>query len=123
PHHPHILLHGFGERHLALAAIAALQALFADVVVTRVLGATDADSRGFLSTNAARERHGLLLLPSCGLRGSGRDQRSTATLRFAIHYFELLLPLGSEIHDVAAEALPVGPAFGIQPDERLRGLG
>ncbi len=47
------------EGHFALAAVAASQAFFAKMVIARVLGALRADPRGFLSTNAARERHGL----------------------------------------------------------------
>ena len=56
------------EGHFALAAVAAAQALFAKMVIARVLGALRADPRGFLATNAARERHGLsyLFLPEFG---------------------------------------------------------
>ena len=39
------------ERHFAFAAIAASETLFAEVVVAGILGAADADSRGFFSTN------------------------------------------------------------------------
>src|ERR1019366_1137946 len=55
---------GGGQLHFALAAIAASQALFAKVVIAGVLGATNADSGGFLSTDAAGERPGGLLFPS-----------------------------------------------------------
>src|ERR1035441_7404753 len=56
------------ERHFALAAVAASQAPFAKMVIARILGALRADPRGFLSTNAARERHGLsqFFLPEFG---------------------------------------------------------
>src|ERR1035437_6027031 len=58
--------HARGSRqfHFTLAAIAASQALFAEVVVAGILGATGANSGGFLSTDAASEWHGGLLLPS-----------------------------------------------------------
>src|ERR1019366_4076134 len=48
---------GSGQVHFTFAAIAAPQALFAEMVVAGVLGATDANSGGFLSTDAASERH------------------------------------------------------------------
>src|ERR1019366_400964 len=53
-----------GQFHFTLAAIAASQALFAEVVVAGILGATGANSGGFLSTYAAREWHGGLFFPS-----------------------------------------------------------
>ena len=49
---------GLAEGDLTLAAITAAKALFAEVIVARVLGATGANSRGFLITNAAHEGHG-----------------------------------------------------------------
>ena len=47
-----------GEGHFALAAIAAAQALLAEMIGACVLGATRANPRGFLSANATHEGHG-----------------------------------------------------------------
>ena len=46
-----------GKSHLALAAVTASETLFAEMIVARILGATGANSSGFLSTNTAHERH------------------------------------------------------------------
>ena len=45
------------ERHFAVAAIAAAVALVAQVIPASVLGAADADARGFLAANTTGKRH------------------------------------------------------------------
>jgi hypothetical protein len=45
------------ERHFATAAIAAAMTLFAQMIATRIFGATHADTRRFFFADTADERH------------------------------------------------------------------
>jgi hypothetical protein len=49
------------QSYFAPTAVAASRALLAEVIIATVLGASDADSRGFLFTDATGKWHGLLL--------------------------------------------------------------
>ena len=59
---------GVGYYYFTLAAVAAAETAFAEVVVTDVLGAAGADTRRFFTTDAAEERH-VLSFPLSFIRG------------------------------------------------------
>jgi hypothetical protein len=50
------------QGYFAPTAVAASRALLAEVIIAAVLGASDADSRGFLFADATGKWHGFLLL-------------------------------------------------------------
>src|SRR5207244_1142104 len=82
-----------------------------------------ADARGFLSTDAADERHERLFLPSrCGRQGALRKD-SAAALRFPVHHLKLFLAQGRQVHDVSTKTFPVGAVLRVDTGELLSRLG
>src|SRR5262245_54957715 len=73
------------QRDFALAAVAASQALLAEVIVAGVLGAPRTDPSRFLAADATDEGHGLFLSAGRQLR-----QHAATTLRLAIHHLIFL---------------------------------
>jgi hypothetical protein len=51
------------QSYLAPTAVAASRALLAEVIIATVLGASDADSRGFLFADATDKWHGFYCFP------------------------------------------------------------
>jgi hypothetical protein len=51
------------QSYFAATAVAASRALLAEVIIATVFGASDADSRGFLFTDATGKWHGFYYFP------------------------------------------------------------
>ena len=105
------LVHGLGEQHLAVAAIAAPQTALAEMVIAGVLRTPGANARRIFTADSAGKWHGLLFLLS-GF-GGGRGQSPAAALRFLIHHVQLLFALGGQVDDVPLQPVAVGAGLGL----------
>src|SRR4029453_8209973 len=95
---------GLNQAHLASTAVAAPGTLFAEVIITTVLGASYADVRGFLFANATGKGHGSLPVFLFDWRGHWLPGDTlTAALRFLIHQFGFELLDGGQVRQILAQ--------------------